>query len=101
MSSPLPNSQRILVVDEKSAFRGKVQACISCARCVDGCPMKLVPTFLGKLVEKKRFDEARAHGIQDCIECGCCAFVCPSRINLVHLFKYGKAEIVAMEKKAG
>ena len=63
--------------------------------------MKLVPTVLGKLVEKERFDDAKANGVQDCIECGCCAYVCPSKINLVHLFKYGKSEIIAMERKAG
>ena len=91
----------ILVVDEKSASIGSPSSCIACARCVDACPMKLVPTELGKLVEKKRFDEAKANGVQDCIECGCCAYVCPSKINLVHLFKYGKAEVMAMERKAG
>lgn len=91
----------ILVVDEQSASVGRAQSCISCARCVDACPMKLVPTVLGKLVEKKRFDEARTNGMMDCIECGCCAFVCPSKINLIHLFKYGKAEILNQERKAG
>ncbi|UCE18717.1 MAG: electron transport complex subunit RsxC [Gemmatimonadota bacterium] len=91
----------ILVVDERSASIGSALSCISCARCVDACPMKLVPTVLGKLVEKKRFEEAKASGVQDCIECGCCAFVCPSKINLVHAFKYGKAEIVAMERVTG
>jgi electron transport complex protein RnfC len=90
----------ILVVDEKSASIGRAQACISCARCVDACPMNLVPTELGKMVDKKRFDEAKTWGIQDCIECGCCAYVCPSKINLVHLFKYGKAEILARERRA-
>ena len=63
--------------------------------------MSLVPTQLGKYVEHKRFDEAKSNGVMDCIECGCCAFACPSKINLVHLFKYGKAEILARERKAG
>ncbi|MFQ6091659.1 MAG: electron transport complex subunit RsxC [bacterium] len=91
----------IVVVDEKGASIGRARTCISCARCVDACPMNLVPTTLGKLVEKERFDEARDNGLQDCIECGCCAYVCPSKINLVHLFKFGKAEIMAAERKAG
>jgi len=91
----------ILVIDKRSASFGGARTCISCARCVDACPMGLLPTELGKRVEKKHFDEARAIGLMDCIECGCCAFVCPSKINLVHLFKYGKAEIFARERKAG
>lgn len=91
----------LLVVDEKSASLGRARTCISCARCVDACPMSLVPTVLGKRVEKKHFDDAKANGLMDCIECGCCAYVCPSKINLGHLLKYGKAEVIAKERKAG
>jgi electron transport complex protein RnfC len=75
------------------------QACIGCARCVDTCPMKLVPTDLGKLIQRSRFQEAERLGVMDCMECGCCSYVCPSKINLVHLFKFAKATILSQRKK--
>ncbi len=64
--------------------------CIRCGRCIRVCPMKLVPCFLMKFVDKGKNDEAHDWGIQDCIECGSCAYVCPSKINLVHFMKLGK-----------
>jgi Na+-translocating ferredoxin:NAD+ oxidoreductase subunit C len=64
--------------------------CINCGSCVKTCPMRLVPSFCAKNVEKNKLDDAVAWGIDDCIECGSCAYVCPSRINLVHFMKLGK-----------
>jgi electron transport complex protein RnfC len=66
------------------------QECINCGSCVKTCPMRLVPSFLAKNVEKNKIEDAAAWGIGDCIECGSCAYVCPSRINLVHFIKLGK-----------
>jgi Na+-translocating ferredoxin:NAD+ oxidoreductase subunit C len=66
------------------------QECINCGLCVKTCPMRLVPSFLAKNVEKDKLEAAVEWGIKDCIECGSCAYVCPSRINLVHFMKLGK-----------
>lgn len=72
--------------------------CIRCARCVDSCPMNLLPNTLARVIESKNFDEAHKLGVLDCIECGSCAFVCPSKIRHVHHFKYGKLEVTKMIK---
>ncbi len=74
------------------------QPCIRCGRCVEVCPMNLLPNTLARLVEYKRFDEAKALGVLDCIECGSCAFVCPSKIRHVHHIKFGKLEVTKMLK---
>ncbi len=66
--------------------------CVRCARCVDFCPMGLLPTELYKFVKFKNFDKAKNLGILDCIECGSCAYACPAKIPLVHYLKYGKSE---------
>ncbi len=74
--------------------------CIRCARCVDACPMKLVPTQIQTLVRHERFAAAKSYGLLDCIECGCCAFVCPAGIPFVHLMKYGKMKVYQLERAA-
>jgi len=91
----------ILVLTEESSPPPRSQPCISCGKCVEVCPMGLMPNMIGKLVEHRRFSEAQEYGILDCIECGCCAYVCSSKINLIHLIRYGKQEIRLAEKQKG
>jgi electron transport complex protein RnfC len=64
--------------------------CIRCGRCIRVCPMRLVPCYLMKFVDREKDFAAHEWGIQDCIECGSCSYVCPSKINLVHFMKLGK-----------
>ncbi|MEK6558090.1 MAG: RnfABCDGE type electron transport complex subunit C [Candidatus Margulisiibacteriota bacterium] len=49
------------------------QHCIRCARCVDRCPVYIMPIF------------AAQNGLQaqECVECGLCSYHCPSNIRLV------------------
>ena len=81
----------ILVLNKKKAYLKPESPCISCARCVDFCPMKLIPSRIATLVEHQKIDEAYDMGLMDCIECGTCAFICPAKRNLVHYIKLGKA----------
>ena len=78
------------------------EACIRCGRCVEVCPWRLVPSYLSVICEAKQIDAIKASDIMDCKECGCCTYVCPSRRPIVHLVKYGKAELARLraEEKA-
>ncbi len=64
--------------------------CIGCGRCARACPVRLLPAYLMRFVDKKGTSDAGEWGVADCIECGSCAYVCPSKINLVHFMKLGK-----------
>ena len=90
----------LLLFTEKEGERKKENTCISCARCVDACPMNLLPKMLVAFVQNNRFDDAEAYNILDCIECGSCSFLCPAQINLVHWIRYGKNEVIKKRKKA-
>ncbi|MFO8048450.1 MAG: electron transport complex subunit RsxC [Desulfosudaceae bacterium] len=70
-------------------------ACIRCGRCVDACPMNLVPTKLALAARNQASDVAEAYHIMACIECGCCAFTCPASLPLVQLIRLGKAQATA------
>lgn len=73
----------------------KNEPCIHCGRCVQACPVNLVPAELSKLCEFQQFDDAADCDLLHCIECGCCAYVCPARRPMVHLLRYGKSEVLA------
>ena len=78
--------------DTRDQISRATYPCISCAKCVDACPMHLNPSQLGKLAYKHRYDEMAAEfHLNDCFECGCCSFVCPSNIPLVQYFRIAKA----------
>jgi len=90
----------ILALTDARAYESA--ACIRCGRCVEVCPWHLVPSYLSIICEAKDIDAIKASDIMDCKECGCCTYVCPSRRPIVHLIKYGKAELARLraEEKA-
>lgn len=74
-------------------------SCIRCGRCVDHCPMRLVPTQLMKYIRHDHLAEAETWGVMDCVECGCCQYSCPANIPLVHWMRLGKALVSAARRK--
>ncbi len=85
----------ILLLSEKEVAGDEPIACIRCGRCVEACPMNLMPLWIAGYAEAARFDESERLGALDCIECGCCSFICPSRRRLVQGIRLAKAEIRA------
>jgi electron transport complex protein RnfC len=89
----------LLAMKSDEAVLGEEKPCISCAMCVDVCPMHLVPTTLATLVENERWDEVKAYNALDCIECGCCTYICPTKRRLVENIKFGKAKLTEIRAK--
>lgn len=89
----------ILVLDDSTVRLFEQSPCIRCARCVDACPIHLLPTMLGKFAERGMWTEAEEYHALDCIECGCCAYVCPAHIPLTQLIRLAKNHIIASRKK--
>ncbi|MBF0233504.1 MAG: electron transport complex subunit RsxC [Desulfamplus sp.] len=73
-------------------------SCIRCGRCVDACPMNLVPTRLALAARYNNPSIASQYHIHACFECGCCSYVCPAKINLVQLIRAGKKLATASQK---
>ncbi|MBN1308060.1 MAG: electron transport complex subunit RsxC [Chitinispirillaceae bacterium] len=74
--------------------------CINCGRCINACPINLVPSRIVKYIEKENYQAAEEWNVMDCMECGSCAYVCPAKINLVHWLKLGKYHIQASHAAA-
>ena len=67
--------------------------CIRCGKCMDACPVNLLPQQLYWHIRAKDLEKAEQHFLKDCIECGCCSYVCPSHIPLVDYYRFAKNEI--------
>ena len=75
------------------------ELCISCLKCVDACPMNLVPTKIALASRHQDIALSRRYNIMACFECGSCAFTCPASIPLVQLVRTGKAQVIASQRK--
>jgi len=75
----------------------KAKSCISCGKCLDVCPMNLVPLMYPRLAESMDWImmEER-YKVMDCIECGACSYICPANRPLVEAIKIGN---VILRKK--
>ncbi len=87
----LKGTSGVLFLSQDQIDRQQEQSCIRCARCVDACPMNLLPLEYVKKVKAGRYEELEQLFIKDCIECGCCSHVCPAKIPIVHYIKRGKS----------
>ncbi len=96
----MKNSSGILLLSPEEVRQFTSEACIACGRCVDVCPMSLMPGKLSMLIENERFEAAESAYAMDCIECGACAFVCPAHRPLVQHLRRAKAEIGARRRAA-
>ena len=86
----LKQNNGLLVFGEKETQSTPTTACIRCGRCVNACPMNLMPTRLEAYTNLGNAEELKKLNIMTCMECGCCSFVCPADRKLVHAIKLGK-----------
>ena len=83
----------ITVLSHKNNFNVEDSRCIRCGKCIDVCPMHLMPVLLYKALYSGDVNEMNSVHLMDCIECGCCAYNCPACVPLVLAFRSGKQRI--------
>ena len=83
----------ITVLGKKNKYSVEDSQCIRCGKCIDVCPMRLMPVLMYKALYTNDPEEMKATNMMDCIECGCCAYNCPACVPLVLAFRSGKQRI--------
>ncbi len=90
----------ILVLSEEEAKLPEPSNCIRCGKCVEVCPINLMPVNISTCSLADKHEQAEALNALDCIECGSCSFVCPAKRPLVDSIRVSKREIMARRRKA-
>lgn len=93
------NTSGILLLGEGEVRQFEAGPCLSCGRCVESCPMRLLVSTLSKVCENERYDLAAENYVMNCLECGICTYVCPAGRPNVQYFRRAKAEIRALKRK--
>lgn len=92
----------VTILGKKNEYAVEDSRCLRCGKCIDACPMKLMPVLMYKALQSNDVEEMKASNIMDCIECGSCAYTCPASVPLVLGFRVGKQIIrnAAAKEKA-
>ncbi len=89
----------ILVLTEDEINNHEETPCLRCGKCVDVCPLNLIPTKLARLSSLEKFEEAEQLGITVCMECGTCTYTCPANLPLVQWLRFGKQRVIALQRE--
>ena len=90
----------VTVLGRKNEYAVEDVRCLRCGKCIDACPMKLMPVLMYKALQSNDVEEMKANNLMDCIECGSCAYTCPASVPLVLGFRVGKQIIRNAAAKA-
>ena len=83
----------ITVLGKANKYDVEDSRCLRCGKCIDACPMKLMPVLMYKATQSNDVQEMKDNNIMDCIECGSCAYTCPASVPLVLCFRVAKQVI--------
>ena len=83
----------VTVLGKKNRFNVEEPHCMRCGKCIDICPMRLMPVLMYKALYTNNTEQLNKLHLMDCIECGCCAYNCPAGVPLVLAFRSGKQKI--------
>ena len=86
----IKGTSSLLALREKTARYFEEGSCLRCGKCVDVCPMKLIPMSLCNAIRERDFDRVEKLHLSDCMECGACSYICPARRQLTQTHRLGK-----------
>lgn len=89
----IKGSNAVTILGKRNQYTIDQSRCIRCGKCIEACPMQLMPVLMYKSLQSGSIEEMKAQNLMDCIECGCCAYTCPACVPLVLAFKAGKHRI--------
>lgn len=92
-------SSALLCLTKEEAYIPPESNCIRCGKCVEHCPMGLMPFELNQYALRNDGESfVKNHGL-DCIECGSCSYICPAKRQLAQSIRATKKIEMGKKKK--
>lgn len=92
INMPVTKTTNALLAFSKYDDR-KSSACIRCGRCVNVCPLGLMPAEIDKAYKIRNIDDLKALKVTLCMNCGSCTYVCPANRKLAETNQLAKSLI--------
>lgn len=89
INMPVTKTTNALLAFNKYDER-KTSACIRCGRCVNVCPLGLMPAEIEKAYKIKNVDELKSLKVTLCMNCGSCTYICPANRKLAETNQLAK-----------
>ena len=89
----IKGTNAVTILGKHNRYAVDTSQCIRCGKCIDVCPMHLMPVLMYKSTMTGDIQEMLKSNMMDCIECGCCAYTCPGCVPLVLAFRAAKHRI--------
>jgi len=78
----IKTSSALLLFTAKEGKHLEERSCFRCGKCVEHCPMGLMPLELNKYAIHNNIERFNDFNGMDCIECACCSYICPAKRHL-------------------
>ena len=69
------------------------EPCLRCGKCVNVCPMNLLPNVLKMYADSDNFEMLEKYNLNECMECGSCSYICPANQHPVQSIRVGKMKM--------
>lgn len=83
----------ILVFSDAMERKTQNEGCIRCGKCVNNCPMHIMPMYIAQFSKIGDLSRAEEYGAMSCVECGSCSYNCPGGVEIVQHIRVAKAAI--------
>ncbi len=95
----LKNTNAALAFNKSDASIAEPTSCIRCGRCVEHCPLHLMPLNIETAYSLNKPELLEKHKVNVCMECGCCSYICPAKRPLVQVMKLSKIMLREYQEK--
>ncbi len=88
----------ILALTKKECGYAPESPCLRCGKCVDACPMHLMPGAIATAADNDDIDKAEKLCADSCVECGSCSYTCPAHRLLVERIRMAKTKVITKQR---
>ncbi len=95
----IKTTSAILALSRAEKIHNADTTCIRCGKCVECCPMHLMPLYINKYILEGDLKTAEKYGVMNCMECGICSYLCPGMQSPLNNIRVAKQTITEERRK--